>query len=125
MQTIYSAIVLSICLNIGIGIMAQAFNVNIPLFINIQQYADAQYTQAQTLQGTNDPLSTVFIFGNFLLVAQTFINAVTGQWLVGTINMLPIHLPTLLIAGMSALYFIGAVWGLMYLIGGRGTKASD
>lgn len=126
MQTIYSVIILSICLNIGIGMLAEGFGFNITPFIDLEQFATANEDIAQDLAtDTTNPFNTILIFGNFLKVAQVFVNAVTGQWLLGTINMMGINFPPIFMAGISALYFAGAVWGLIYLIGGRGTKGSD
>jgi hypothetical protein len=54
-----------------------------------------------------------------------FTNTLTGQWLVGTIMVMGIPWPPMLLGGISALYFLGALWGVMYLISGRGTTQSD
>ena len=126
LQTIYSLLILSISLNIGVGMMAEGFGFDIPTAIDLQEFANTNEDIAQDLAtDTTNPFNTILIFGNFIKVAQVFVNAISGQWLLGTINMLGIQFPPVMIYGLSALYFAGAVWGLIYLIGGRGTKGSD
>lgn len=129
MQTVVSVLILYICLNTGIGVMTEAFGVNIgiPIVNALYEFNTHQQTISNTVN-SNGGFQPTLIFGDWLAVGRMFINFFTGGYIIEMFTlfaMAGINFPPIFIIGVGALFAIALVWGLMYLISGRGTKMSD
>jgi hypothetical protein len=129
MQTVYNMVILYACLNTGVGVLAEAFGVDIG--IPVIDALDDLTTQQNTIsQIVNDDggFDAALIFGDWLTVGRMFVNMITGGYMIGMLHLMAqagINFPPIFTAGMGALSAIAFVWGIMYLVSGRGTKQSD
>lgn len=129
MQTVFNIVVLYICLNTGVGVMAEAFGVDvgIPIVNALSSFLGLQQNISETANQEGGFQATL-IFGDWLTVGRMFVNFFTGGYVLGMIQLLSIagiNFPAVFVVGLSALFVTAIVWGFMYLISGRGTKQSD
>lgn len=129
MQTVFNILVLYVCLNVGVGVLTEAFGVDIgiPVVDALSEFTGFQEEISDTVEDDGG-FQAALIFGDWLTVGRMFINFFTGGYMLAMVQLLSvagINFPPIFTLGLSALFAIAVVWGLMYLISGRGTKQSD
>ena len=121
--------VIFICLNTGVGVIAEAFSVDvgIPVVDNLLDFLGLQQQTTGQLDDSGG-FQVALIFGDWLTIARMFINFFTGGYIFGMVQIMSVaglNLPSTLVLGFGALFALAVVWGLWYIISGRGTKQSD
>lgn len=129
MQTVYNILLLFICLNTGVGVIAEAFSIDvgIPVVGALTDFLGLQQTMTGQLNNQGG-FQVALIFGDWMTVGRMFVNFFTGGYILGMFELMSIagiNFPSVFVLGMGALFATAVVWGIMYLVSGRGTKQSD
>lgn len=125
METIVNIILLMIFLNMGIGMMSQAFNYDLPNGLPLYGMAQEQENNINQVEAeSNSAFSTVFIFGDYVKALQFFVNSFTGGYLWSTLDLIGVNFHPFFIMGLQAIWGVIVVYTFVYLISGRGTKSS-
>lgn len=129
MQTVYNILILYICCNTMVGVFAEAFGIDVglPIVDALEEFVTGQESTVNELEDEGG-FQTDLIFGDWVTVGEMFINFFSGGYIIGMVELLSfggLNFPAVFVLGLTALFATAIVWGIMYLVSGRGTKSSD
>lgn len=123
-------LILGLCLNVGIGVVSEGLGIsftgsggNTADYTNAMNSAISnQNDLTQSVNGDAGFLNTNLIFGDFIKGATILANALTFQYLINILQVFGFNGTFLL--GIRAIGAIIAVFSILYMITGRGSRAN-
>lgn len=110
-----------------IGVFAEAFelDLNLPIDNNLREFIVMQEETADDASAGGG-FNLALIVGDWVRGVVMLVNFISGGYIIGLFALMPgITFPPVFIVGTQALFAVSAVYGLMYMISGRGSRQSD